>query len=71
MLYHVMTGELTCTAHASNHRQAAIKALTNCDKDLGVLVVVNEREITDKPDSGNLYFLTQSILDDCSMRLVG
>lgn len=71
MLYHVMTGDLSCTANASSHRQAAIKALKNCDKDLGVLVVVNEREITEEFDSGNLYFLTQSILDDCGMRLVG
>lgn len=71
MLYHIMTGDLSCTAHASSHRQAAIETLRNCDKDLGILVIVNEREITEDDHSGNVYFLTQSILDACGMRLVG
>lgn len=71
MLYYIKTGELDCTAQADSHRQAAIRALTNCDKDLGVCLVVNEREIDDEDHSGNVYFLTQNILDDCSMRLVG
>lgn len=71
MLYYIRTGDLDCTADALSHRHAAIKALTNCDKDLGVCMVVNEREIDEENHSGNVYFLTQSILDDCSMRLVG
>lgn len=71
MLYHIQTGDLECTAHATSHRHAAIKALKNCDKDLGVCLVVNEREITEDDHSGNVYFLTQSILEDCQMRLIG
>lgn len=71
MLYYVKTGELDCSTHANDHREAAMKSLRNSDKDLGVLVIVNEREIDEENHSGNMYFLTQSILDDCSMRLVG
>jgi hypothetical protein len=71
MLYYVRTGDLDCTAQATSHRHAAIKALKNCDKDLGVCLVVSEREINEDDISGNVYFLTQSILDDCELRLVG
>lgn len=71
MLYYIRTGDLDCMTDATSHRHAAIKTLQNCEKDLGVCVIVNEREITDHDESGNVYFLTQSILDDCGMRLVG
>jgi hypothetical protein len=71
MLYHVRSGDLDCSTHASDHREAAMKSLMGSDKDLGVLVIVNDREIDEEDHSGNMYFLTQSILDDCSMRLVG
>lgn len=71
MLYYIRTGDLDCVVHADSHRQAAMQALVNCDKDLGVCLVVNDRAIDEADHSGNVYFLTQNILDDCSMRLVG
>lgn len=71
MLYYVRTGDLDCTAHATSHRHAAIKAVRNCGKDLGVCLVVNEREIKEGDESGNVYFLTENILEDCELRLVG
>jgi hypothetical protein len=71
MLYHVRSGDLDCSTHAADHREAAMKSIRSSDRDLGMLVIVNEREIDDHDEAGNVYFLTQSILDDCSMRLVG
>jgi len=76
MLYYIKTGDFEASIHATNHKQAAIKTLRNSDKDLGVCVIVNERQITDEDHSGNVYFLTQSILDEClpssvEMRVVG
>ena len=71
MIYHVRTGDLDEYTHASDPRQAAIKTLRNSSKSLGVCVVVKEREIDEEDHSGNLYFLTQNILDECSMRVVG
>jgi hypothetical protein len=68
---HVRTGDLDCRMHARNHHEAAMKSVRNSDKGLGVLVIVNEREIDESDPAGNVYFLTESILDDCSMRLVG
>jgi hypothetical protein len=71
MRYYVRTGDLDCSTDAKDHREAAVKTLRGSDKDLGVLVIVNEREIDEEDHAGNMYFLTQSILDDCPMRLVG
>lgn len=70
MRYYVKTGDLDCSIRANDHRNAALKAIHGTDKDLGVLVVVNEREIDDDDHEGNVYFHTQSIIDDCSMRVV-
>lgn len=71
MLYHVRTGGLECAVNAASHREAALKAIRSSDRDLGVLVVVNQRRMDDVDHEGNVYFHTQSIIDDCSMRLVG
>lgn len=71
MLYYVRTGDLDCAISARDHHEAALKAIRGSDKDLGVLVVVNQREIKEDDHEGNIYFHTQSIIDDCSMRLVG
>ena len=71
MLYYVRTGDLDCSTHANSHRHAAMKSVRGSDRDLGVLMIVNEREISEDDHSGNVYFLTQSILDACSMRVVG
>jgi hypothetical protein len=70
MLYYVRTGDLDCSLHANNHLEAATKSVRSSDKKFGVIVIVNEREIDEEDHSGDMYFLTQSILEDCSMRLV-
>lgn len=70
MLYYVKTGSLNRCLHAASHHEAAMRSLRGSSEDLGVLVIVNDREIDESDESGNRYFLTQSILDDCSMRLV-
>jgi hypothetical protein len=70
MLYYVRTGEVDMSINSTSHRQAAIEALRNSDKCLGVCVMVNDREISEVDPEGSVFFLTQSILDDCSMRLV-
>lgn len=71
MLYHVRTGDLDELTHASGPKQAVMKALRNSDKDLGVCVVVREMKIDDEDHSANLYFLTESIISESSMRVVG
>lgn len=70
MLYHVRTGHLDRRLRAASHHEAAMKAVRDSDTGLGVLVVVNEREIDEVDHEGNVYFHTQSIIDECSMRLV-
>jgi hypothetical protein len=70
MIYYVKTGEVDTFVRAPNHRQAAIKALKGSDKNLGMCVMVNEREISECDHEGSVFFLTQSILDDLSMRVV-
>ena len=73
MIYYVKTGDLDCTTDASSHRQAAIQTIRNSSEDLGMLVIVNENRIDERKEAGNVYFLTQSILDelDFGMKLVG
>lgn len=74
MIYHVKTGHLECATNADSHKQAAIHAVRDSNEDLGVLVVVNESRIDEQSDAGNVYFLTQNILDELDqfgMRLVG
>lgn len=70
MLYYVKTGDVDTSVRASSHRHAAVKALRQCGKDLGMCVVVNEREISEENHDSSVFFLTQSILDDCSMKVV-
>lgn len=70
MLYHVRTGELDSSVHASTHRSAAMKLLMNSQLDFGILTVVSDREIGSEPRSSNLYFDTQALLDECLMRIV-
>jgi len=71
MRYYVRTGDLDCSTDAKDHLEAAMKSVRGSDKSFGAIVIVNEREIDEENHAGNMYFLTQSILDDCSMRLVG
>lgn len=73
MIYYVKTGDLDCATDASSHRQAAVQTIRNSREDLGMLVIVNENRIDERKEAGNVYFLTQSILDelDLGMKLVG
>jgi hypothetical protein len=65
MLYYVRSGDVYVSLHAKNHRQAAIKTLDSASEDLGVCVVVSQTEINDENIDDNVYFLTDSILEDC------
>jgi hypothetical protein len=71
MLYHVMTGDLNVKTHATSHMHAASKAISGSDKNLGICVVVNEVEIDESDESGNVFFLTERILKNQRMRIVG
>jgi len=74
VIYHVETGDLDCVINASSHKQAAMHAIKDSNKDLGVLVVVKEGHVAERAAAENIYFLTQNILDELdqfSMRLVG
>jgi hypothetical protein len=70
MLYYVRTGNVDTSVNASSHRQAALKAIKQSEQDLGMCVMVNEQEISEKTHGSSVFFLTQSILDECLMRVV-
>jgi hypothetical protein len=70
MLYYVQSGEVETSVRASSHRQAAVKALKSCGKDLGTCVMVNDREMSEEDYDGVVFFLTRNILDDCFMKIV-
>ncbi len=71
MIYYVRSGDLDVRTEAINHKQAAVKTLNASGLNLGVCVVVSKAPINDDNAPGQVYFLTESILEECSlMRLV-
>lgn len=70
MIYYVKTGELDTSVKATSHREAAVMAIKGSNKGLGELVMVNEREMSEEMLDDSMFFLTDDILGDCSMRLV-
>lgn len=70
MIYYVKTGEVDAAIEAGSHRQAAVKALKDCGKGVGVCVMVNEEGGAEGFLGDSVFFLTQNILDECSMRVV-
>jgi len=71
MQFHIRTGDLKTKVNAENHHNAAIKALRKSNHNLGICTIVSDQEINDLEYDGNVFFLTQNILNSCSMRLVG
>jgi len=68
MLYYVRSGDLDESTRARSHKQAAIKALTKNELELGVCVIVSESE---EIDENAFCFLTENILAECgTFRLV-
>lgn len=70
MLYYVRSGDVDTSVRASSHRQAAVKALKSSDKDFGMCVMVNLTKMSEEIQDDSVFFLTQNILDDCSMKVV-
>jgi len=71
MLYHVKTGDLDIRVHATSHRHAATRALMDSDEDFGVCVAVSEGWIDERSHEGIVFFLTESILEERHLKVVG
>lgn len=65
MLYYVRSGDLDVSLHAKSHREAAIKTIGASKENLGICVIVSRKEIKETNASSQVYFLTNSILEDC------
>lgn len=71
MLYHVMTGDIYMKTDAATPRQAAIQAIRYSEETPGMCVIVSEQEIQEEVSDSHIYFVTDSIMEEClSMRLV-
>lgn len=72
MIYHVMTGDINTKTSADSHREAAIQAIRYSGEMPGMCVIVSEEEIFEHNSDSNVYFMTDSIMQEClSMRIVG
>lgn len=74
MLYYVKTGEISVKLNADNPKQAALKIVSSIDRsNLGICTIVCEKKINKSSTDDHIFFLTDSILDECNnnfMRLV-
>jgi hypothetical protein len=70
MLFYVVSGEMDAFVKAPSAREAATKSVRSFKGSLGVLVMVNEGHDNVEIDDNSLFFLTESILEQNSMRLV-
>lgn len=70
MIYYVKTGDFDASVRAISHRDAAVAALRNSEGGLGEIVMVNEGHMSYDMNEESMFFLTDDILSDCSMRLV-
>lgn len=72
MLYYVKTGDISTSLNADNPRQAAARIISSSDRsNLGICTIVCDKKINEKTTDDHIFFLTDSILDDCNfMRLV-
>lgn len=72
MLYYITTGEIKSSAWAETPRQAAVDALRRSSEGCGELTIVSEEETLDYESEDNIFFLTESIMEECMrMRIVG
>jgi hypothetical protein len=74
MLYYVKSGNIDTSLYAKSPRQAAVKSISsfNDHNNLGICVIVSEKEILESEFEQQVYFLTSNILEECNknMRLV-
>lgn len=72
MLYYITTGEIKSSAWAETPRQAAVDTLRRSSEGCGELTIVSEEETLDYESEKNIFFLTESIMEECvGMRIVG
>jgi hypothetical protein len=72
MLFYVQSGSINVTLLAHSHKQAAMRIVRK-EKDLGKFVIVGLEEIKEDSASSQMFFHTDSLLnekDKCLMRLV-
>ena len=70
MLFYVVSGDMDAFVKAPSAKEAAMKSVRSFKGCLGVLVMVNEGHDNTEIDDNSLFFLTDSIIDQCAMRLV-
>lgn len=70
MLYHVKTGDINVSLRAVSPLHAARKAIGN-GGECGVCVVVSEGQIDESSAEDNFYFLTENLIPEPQMRIVG
>jgi hypothetical protein len=72
MLYYIRTGDIHSSAWADTPRQAAVDTLRRSSEGCGELTIVSHEEIVDYESEENIFFLTESIMEDCmGMRIIG
>jgi hypothetical protein len=72
MLFYVKSGSINVTLLAHSHKQAAMRIVRK-EKDLGKLVIVGLEEINEDSSSSQMFFHTDSLInenDECLMKLV-
>jgi hypothetical protein len=71
MLYYVKSGTVSTSTKAKSHKEAAMKTFGIHCEDFGICVVVSEKEIHPENHHSEVYFLTESISEECGfMRVV-
>lgn len=70
MLFCVMCGELESRVQADSARAAAVKSVRSFKGSLSPLVMVNEGGDNWDIGDSSVFFILDSILEECSMRLV-
>ena len=70
MIFYVKSGGVDAVLRASSARAAAVKAFRNSDACVAPMVMVNSGGENKEIDEDSIFFLSESILDDCQMKLV-
>ena len=68
ILYHVHSGLAKIKTYAKSPKQAAYSILEM--DDIGPFVVVSENEIVEENGEEDIYFSTNSLVENNSMRIV-
>lgn len=70
MLFTVVSGELETFVRAAGAKEAAVKSARNFRGELSPLMMVNEGRDNLEINDQSVFFLSDSILEECSMKLV-